>query len=135
MNFLPAKVVTESASLFVELKDGSRLLVPEAKRSIFASAAGRKVTFGIRPEAISGRRTGAGWAPLEARVELVEPLGSTNMVYFNIAGDTCCASLDSETSVSVGAVLPTSINMNQMHMFDNTDERSIAYDKIRRPSS
>jgi len=125
MNFLPAKLVVEGTSLFVELKDGTRLAIPEARRSRFASAGGKDVTFGIRPEAISGSQERPGWVPFHANVELVEPLGSTNMVYFNVAGDICCASLDSEIPVTAGAMLPVSINMNQMHLFDRETEHSL----------
>lgn len=135
MNFLPARVVTEGAGLVVQLQDGSRLPVPESRTLAFASAAGRNVIFGIRPEAISHRQERAGWANFEAMVELVEPLGSTNMVYFDVAGDTCCASLDSEFPVSAGNMLPVSINMNQMHLFDADTEISFAFDRALRSSS
>lgn len=96
MNFLPAKLVVEGRSIFVELKDRTRLAIPEARRSGFASASGKDLTFGIRPEAISGSQERPGWVSFHANVELVEPLGSTNVVYFNVDGDICCACLDSE---------------------------------------
>ncbi len=127
MNFLPAAVVSENGKLLVQLKDGSRLAIPENKVPSFAPATGRDVTFGIRPEAISGRQDRPGWTPFDAKVELVEPLGSTNMVYFNVAGETCCASLDSEIPAMPGASLPVSINMNQMHLFDIETERSLSH--------
>jgi multiple sugar transport system ATP-binding protein len=125
MNFLPVRVVTEGATLLVQLRDGSRLPVPESMKSAVASAAGRDVTLGIRPEAIFHRQERAGWANFEAKIGHVEPLGSTKVVYFDIAGDTCCASLDSSVQATPREMLPISFNMNRMHLFDTETEHSM----------
>ena len=126
MNFLPAQLVAEGEALFVVLENGMRLAVPTSKIDIFRQHAGRRVTFGIRPESISSRQERAGWMAIDALVDLVEPLGSTTMVYFNLGSTGICASIDPDISLKAGAIMPLSINMNQMHLFDCDTERSLA---------
>ncbi|PJI38191.1 MAG: sugar ABC transporter ATP-binding protein [Rhizobium sp.] len=126
MNFLPARLVAEGDDLFVLLESGARLLVPPARAATFRRHAGSEVTFGIRPESIAGRQDRPGWMPLDAPVDLVEPLGATTMVYFNVGRNGICASVEPETTLKSGTIVPLSVNMNQMHLFDRETERSLA---------
>jgi multiple sugar transport system ATP-binding protein len=126
MNFLPAQLIADGEELFVVLESGIRLRVPAARAAVFRPHAGRQVTFGIRPESISSRQDRAGWMPLDAPVDLVEPLGATTMVYFNIGANGVCASIEPDTALRAGTIMPLSINMNQMHLFDCDTERSLA---------
>src|SRR5262245_35910601 len=117
MNFLLARLVVESDKLFVELEEGIRLAVPEAKAAIYRPHAGKAVTLGIRPESISGRQDRPGWVPFDAAVDLVEPLGATTMIYFNVGRTGVSASVEPDTAPKTGSTVPLSINMNQMHLF------------------
>ncbi|MFB9948615.1 ABC transporter ATP-binding protein [Rhizobium puerariae] len=126
MNFMPARLEAGGDDLSVVLEDGTRLAVPPARATVFRRHAGRDVTFGIRPEAISGRQERPDWVPFDAPVDLVEPLGATTMVYFNIGGSGICASVEPDAILKAGTTVPLSINMNQMHLFDLKSERSLA---------
>ncbi|MCM2403401.1 sn-glycerol-3-phosphate ABC transporter ATP-binding protein UgpC [Rhizobium sp. S153] len=126
MNFLPARLEAEGDGLAVVLEDGVRLAVPPEKANVFRSHAGKAVTFGIRPESISARQERQGWVPFDAPVDLVEQLGATTMIYFNIAGTGICASIEPDAGPKAGTKVPLSINLNQMHLFDVETERSLA---------
>ncbi|WP_420963490.1 ABC transporter ATP-binding protein [Brucella sp. IR073] len=126
MNFLPARLEAEGGALFVVLEDGTRLAVPPAKAAAYRSHVGKEIVFGIRPEAISARQDRQGWEPFDAAADLVEPLGATTMVYFNVGKSAICASIDPETAPKAGATVPLSVNMNQMHVFDRESELSLA---------
>jgi multiple sugar transport system ATP-binding protein len=115
----------EGDALFVVLEEGARLAVPPAKAAAYRSHAGKEIIFGIRPEAISARQDRPGWEPFDAAADLVEPLGATMMVYFNIGKTGICASIDPETAPKAGVVVPLSFNMNQMHLFDVVTERAL----------
>ncbi|TPW28759.1 sn-glycerol-3-phosphate ABC transporter ATP-binding protein UgpC [Martelella alba] len=128
MNFLPARLEEVGGALFVVLDDGTRLRVPDEKAARFRPHAGRAVTFGIRPENIAIRQDRPGFEPFEAAVDLVEPLGATTMIYFNVANEGICASIEPEGSLRAGTEVPLSVNMNQMHLFDVETERSLALD-------
>ncbi|MBS1164470.1 MAG: transporter-like protein [Proteobacteria bacterium] len=125
MNFLPARLVAEGDALHILLDDGTRLAVPAARAATLGRHAGTAVTFGIRPESIGPRQDRPGWAPLDAAIDLVEPLGATTMIYFNTGSSSLCASLNSEGAPKAGMTMPLSINMTQMHLFDPQTERSL----------
>jgi len=118
MNFLPAHLVSSRGGVAVALADGAELLVPDARVNEYARHAGKSVIFGIRPESISHRQQRPGFADVEARIDLVEPLGPETMVYFSIGDANLCARIDPESGPKPQTAMPLSFNMNQMHLFD-----------------
>ncbi|WP_313617370.1 sn-glycerol-3-phosphate ABC transporter ATP-binding protein UgpC [Agrobacterium sp.] len=126
MNFMEAKLEAEKDGLCVVLEDGKRLSVPAEKVARYAAHAGMPVTFGIRPESISARQERPGYVSLDATIDLVEPLGASTMVYFNLGSASLCASIEPQDGLRAGAVMPFSLNMNQMHLFDAETGRSLA---------
>ncbi|WP_152048652.1 ABC transporter ATP-binding protein [Aureimonas psammosilenae] len=125
MNILPARLEAAGDALVLVLADGSRVSVPAERRARYAPHAGREVDFGIRPEAIVVRSERAAGATIEARVDLIEPLGASTMIYFDIAGQTLCASIDPETAPSAGTLMPLAFDMQRMHLFSRDTGRSL----------
>jgi multiple sugar transport system ATP-binding protein len=74
MNFLAAEVAADGAGPVVNLSGGSLPADPTA-----AALAGRKLVLGIRAEAIEVERAPADGL-IEAKVIVVEPLGSHNLL-------------------------------------------------------
>ncbi|OQP86726.1 sugar ABC transporter ATP-binding protein [Rhizobium rhizosphaerae] len=126
MNFLDGRLEQGAEGLGVRLADGTRLAVPPARAAAYAAGAGQPVVLGIRPEALSIRNDRPGFSPLDAAVDLVEPLGPSTMVYFTHGGASLCASIDPEAAPQAGRMLPLSVNMNQMHLFDAVTGRALA---------
>ncbi|KQS78892.1 sugar ABC transporter ATP-binding protein [Rhizobium sp. Leaf384] len=118
MNFLDARLAEVEGHLMVRLDGGADLPVPRERAAIYADHIGRPVTLGIRPEALSAEQLRPGYVPLTARIDLVEPLGPSTMIYFDIGKTTLCASIDPEAGAKAGEEIVLSVNMNQMHLFD-----------------
>ena len=126
MNMLKAKLEGEGDGLVVVLEDGSRLVVPAARAEAYRPHAGTAVIFGIRPESISSLPPRPGYQALDAKIDLVEPLGPLTMVYFNIGAAALCASIEPESEPKPQTTMTLSFNMNQMHLFDPESGRSLA---------
>ncbi|MBO1041357.1 ABC transporter ATP-binding protein [Brucella pituitosa] len=126
MNFLPARIENKNEDMQVILADGTRLHVPPLKASQFGPQQDCDVVLGIRPESISANDDRPGWVSLEVMVDLVEPLGATTMVYFTVAGEGICASLNPETAPKAGTSVKLSFNLNQIHLFSKQSGFSLA---------
>jgi multiple sugar transport system ATP-binding protein len=125
MNFLPARLASSADQLVVELADGNVLIVPAERRSAYAAFVGKEVIFGIRPESISALQERDGFATLNVRIDLVEPLGPETMVYFDVGDASLCANIDPESNPLPQTSMPLSFNMRQMHLFDPEGGRTI----------
>ena len=77
------------------------------------------ILYGIRPEKMLTN----GDIKIEIKPELVEMLGSEQIVYFNIGQKKCCAKLP--TDYQIGQTLVLSINPNDMYKFDKETGKRI----------
>jgi multiple sugar transport system ATP-binding protein len=126
MNFLTARLEADGDGLVVILGEGSRLAVPPSRLADYRGHAGKSVVFGIRPESISSLEPRPGFETIEAKIDLVEPLGPQTMVYFNIGPVNLCASVEPESDPRPQTTMPLSFNMNRMHLFDSASGKSLA---------
>src|SRR5215469_15179387 len=95
MNFFQeAKVVAEGEAVKIVLEGIGQVQVPPLYEGPAREAAGKNLTFGIRPEHLSdasllnGANVGSS---VEGTVEVVEHLGSELQVYVNTSGKTTIA--------------------------------------------
>ncbi len=115
MNFAPAKVSADSASVVIAGLT-VRLGYPRA------SASGRDVTFGVRPEDIS-----VG-GDIEARVVVVEPLGAETLVTlaFGVGSSIeMVTRVSADTKLKMGDTIKVTINPAKTHLFDLKSEMAI----------
>ena len=103
-----------------------RVPVPEERAADYRPHVGKAVVFGIRRDSISNRQERPGFAEIQAKIDLVEPLGPQTMVYFTVGDRGLCACIDPESSPRPNSTMSLSFNMNQMHMFDPKTGRSLA---------
>jgi len=126
MNLLAVDLRLQGERLVVRLHDGCDLPVPDTRFADYSRHAGKPVVLGIRPESITERQSRQGCADYEAKIDLVEPLGSESMVYFRIADASVCARVGAHASPRPLSGMPLSFNMEQMHLFDAETGRSLA---------
>jgi multiple sugar transport system ATP-binding protein len=85
-------------------------------------AAGRNLTFGIRPvhleDAALVGANGATQSSIEATIDVVENLGNELQVYFTSGDKTGVATLDTRSRVAVGNKVKLYVNSDQIHLFD-----------------
>jgi multiple sugar transport system ATP-binding protein len=121
MNFLKGQL-TQAAGGGVIFSDGGGItvpLIPELAQRV-TSAVGKPVLLGIRPEMICDAAS-ARWpntTKLEARVDVVEALGDTKVVYFSTAKNTFIGKLEGHVSVHVGEKMNVGFNGAKLHIFN-----------------
>jgi multiple sugar transport system ATP-binding protein len=142
----PRELYAQPANLFVatfmgspamntmngELEDGGaavrtplgRLALPPALAAAArAHDGGRTVVVGVRPEAFAERADAAdGLAPVGARVELVESVGSDVYAYLAAGASSLVARLSAASGVRVGDELRLGLDVGQLHLFGADEE-------------
>jgi multiple sugar transport system ATP-binding protein len=125
INMLSAMLEADGASLS---GDGFRLPVPQSLRAVTAGKGGRKLKVGIRPDHLlqSGAVTRGESAQVQARVELVEPLGNELIVHGRLGENPLVFRLPPQHTLEPGATLPVSVELESMHLFDAETERRLS---------
>jgi multiple sugar transport system ATP-binding protein len=103
-------------------------LPPKFKDSL-APYAGRKLTFGIRPEDIydTGTRAPNGneLQEVKAKVEVVEPMGSEIYLYVTTGTTPFIARCEPHTHAEVDETKALTLDLNKAHFFDPQTEKAI----------
>ncbi|MES2531196.1 MAG: sn-glycerol-3-phosphate ABC transporter ATP-binding protein UgpC [Pseudomonadota bacterium] len=128
MNFLPCALSQAGDGLMLRLPDGQTLPVPASRLTRYAAHAGAGLELGLRPEHLTdvgaeGLRADA--ATLNARVEVVEPMGSETLLHVRIGEVLVTAKFDAELDVVPGETVQLAANLNHMHLIDKESGRVI----------
>ncbi len=117
MSFLPCHLEAEGDALYARGASFS-VRIPDQRRAILNAikADHAAVTLGVRPEDILLHADAAGSIP--AVVDVVEPLGSENVLYLTCEGERLTARASAESTVAMGDAIALGINANRMHLFD-----------------
>lgn len=123
MNFFPgAKIASGDGATYIVLEGIGRVAVPELYAGQARDAAGKNLTFGIRPSHLEDASLvsgdGSHASTIDATVDVVENLGNELQVYFTTAGKTGIATLDHRSRVSVGNKVKLYVDSDQIHLFD-----------------
>ena len=106
----------------LESADGLRLVlddrvaVPLPDAGVPASWLGRRVVLGVRPEHLLPAGEG-----LEARVDVVEPVGSEAFLHLDFAGRTLVSRLPPQALPAPGTVLHLRADPAHLHFFEPDD--------------
>ncbi len=119
MNFMAAQVF-DDGGLKVRLSDGQVLPIPPQRFNRYAAYKDRAMTIGLRPEHITEQHDveKPGVAPLNATVDVLEPMGMETLVHFFMGSDPITARVDPATPASPNVSIPLAANMNQMHLIE-----------------
>jgi multiple sugar transport system ATP-binding protein len=155
MNFMPATVEDETVRL--PLGD---VRLPDELRARVSGMRGRQLLAGIRPEnfedaALTGEARGRG-STFQARIEVLESMGSELYAHFSVASDEqiesqelrelaedagggevpmageegrIVARLDPRSGVRQGADAELWVDATKLHLFDPDDGRNLTTDK------
>ena len=121
MNFIPCTLEQNAAALSVRLAGGVSFPVPESRLQRYRPMAGKSLIFGLRPEHITEPRGEARGSFSEFTItpDVVEPMGTEAMVFFNLGGVAVSGRVDSSSSVpAAGEKLRLVANMAHMHLID-----------------
>ncbi|AUG53090.1 ABC transporter ATP-binding protein [Thalassospira marina] len=130
MNFINAHLIEENGRIAVTFDNGGQNVVlplqddcPESYRAWI----GKDVVFGIRPEALTHKRTGSDqpgsqYVNFDAKVEVIEPTGADTMTVINLGGKEIVARVRPDRATNPGEMMTFSADMNQISLFDPTTE-------------
>ncbi|HBU96902.1 ABC transporter ATP-binding protein [Thalassospira lucentensis] len=132
MNFMDATLRDENGTLSVHIdREGSPISLPlfEAPES-YRAYTGKKVVFGIRPEALTHKRSSSDSADsqyvnFDSKVEVIEPTGADTMTVIEIAGKEIVARVRPDRAPTPGESMTFSADMSQISLFDPDSELRI----------
>ncbi|HHF09251.1 MAG TPA: sn-glycerol-3-phosphate ABC transporter ATP-binding protein UgpC [Candidatus Atribacteria bacterium] len=129
MNFLDVTLKKDGNSLILD-GQSFKITVPEEYRAALEPYVNKEVTFGIRPQdiydlAVSKEMLRQDGNIIDATVDVVEPLGSEQIVYLTCGTHTIVAVFDMQTHVDVGDTMKTVVDTDKMHVFDTDTEKAI----------
>ena len=130
MNFLPnAKVTSEGSATSVVLEGLGRVAVPQIYAERARAAAGKNLTFGIRPvhleDASIIAEHGEVNSAIDASVDVVENLGNELQVYLTAGGKNIVATLDPRSRITAGNKVRLFVDSDQIHLFDTDTGEAI----------
>jgi multiple sugar transport system ATP-binding protein len=117
MSFLPCRLESDDGALYARGPSFS-VRIPDERRPVLDAANARSATLGVRPEDISLHADDAG--SIAAVVDVVEPLGSEQVLYFTCDGERVTARASAEAVIASGDAIALGINAKRMHLFDGT---------------
>jgi multiple sugar transport system ATP-binding protein len=126
MNFVPCRLEPQGQSLSLRLGEDIVLPVPPERASRYlAHAQNGKLELGIRPEHLTEARgeLQPGVAPLQAKLDVTEPMGMETFVYFDLAGAPACGRVSPNAGAQDGGMLPMAVDLNNMHLIDAASGR------------
>jgi len=128
MNFVDAELKFENGSVYVDA--GSfRLAVPADRAEKVRQLGERDVVFGIRPEDIYDRALSLVEAhesnTVETMVDVIEPMGSSVVLYLTVGDHSLVASVDADTQAKDLEPLTAVFDMDKAHLFDKETEAAL----------
>jgi multiple sugar transport system ATP-binding protein len=129
MTVLPGHVAGGAPPEFRTTSGALAFPLAGALAARLAPYAGRAVLLGIRPEAVAlarGPGRGGPTAPLSARVDAIELLGSEALVTVRAADVELTARIDAQDLPAVGATIDLTVALDRLHPFDAETEEAIA---------
>jgi multiple sugar transport system ATP-binding protein len=126
MNFFDVRLNGERGALFIE-SENFRLAVADRLQDRFVRARDRELILGIRPEHIYDKHVKGeftGGEPLEATVEVVEPIGSQVILLASCGSENLTAYVDPQTRAKPNTPIQFVVDTNRLHLFDKQTEKA-----------
>jgi multiple sugar transport system ATP-binding protein len=120
MNFLPSRLEQNGDGVKLRLSETLTFPMPPSRVERYRPAAGKELTFGLRPEHITEPR-GENRDPrceFTVTLDVVEPMGMETMVFFTINGTEICARVEPSAATGPGQPMRLYANLNHMHLID-----------------
>ncbi len=129
MNFINATVEKKDDGVYLIFgKNSIKLPEDKAKALEGTDYFGKEVVLGIRPEAVHDEEEFIKKMPegiVEAKVEVIEMLGSETFLYLYIDDIACTARVAARTKSRAGDVIKVAFDTSRIHLFDKETEKAI----------
>jgi multiple sugar transport system ATP-binding protein len=106
---------------------GLALPVPGKLRAALAGRGGARVVAGLRPEHVlaPGREPRGESVPLDATIEIAEPLGDEVVVHARVGEAALVFKQDPHRDAVVGQTVQVRIELDALHLFDAATEQRL----------
>ena len=132
MNLIPATIEANGNALAVKLDRGERAPIAlglNGSPNGLAAYQGKKVVFGIRPEALTdpdgADRNASSIVTADCHIEVVEPAGSDTFAVTHLGGEEVVARLRADANVKPGQSTPLAFNLTKSVFFDPETQQRI----------
>jgi multiple sugar transport system ATP-binding protein len=125
MNFVTAHL-TGAGDATTLTGPGLEVPVPERFRSHVAGWTGKEVVVGLRPEHLDVQAPAGRSGTLKGRADVVEYLGSQELIHVDAEGHDIVALVDSENRVRVDDVMSLHVELDKVHIFDPESGLSVS---------
>ena len=121
MNFIDSKLIKEGNDYYID-GESFRVKAPKAFQSHIQNYLGKEVIFGIRPEDFYDKHLSTSathFNTIEAKVEVIEPLGAEINIYLVCGKHSLVAKMDTPShELHVDQTMEVVIDMKKTHLFD-----------------
>jgi multiple sugar transport system ATP-binding protein len=129
MNFINVKIEKAGDGIHLKFSEND-IKLPEgkAKKLEGTDYIGKDVVMGIRPESMHDEAAFLESMPdsiVNAKVEVVEMLGSETLLHMFIDDISCTARVNPRTKTRSGDTIKIAIDTNRVHLFDKETEKTI----------
>jgi len=131
MNFISGRVEEETGQLYFN-EGSARIQLPPWAQGAMESVSGREAVFGVRPEDIT---IGADSGPVQAKVNVVEPLGDEMIVYLSTSYHDLVCKAPARQRVAVDDTVTLGFDIAKAHLFDPETEHNVSLTHRGRPEA
>ncbi len=128
MNFMTGKVIKKNGGLYFD-EGNFTVKILESVYSRLDPYIEKEIIFGIRPENIYDKLFASNATPdntLNALCDVMETMGSENHLYLSTNKHTMVAVVDASNKPSIGSMVEVVFDMEKVHFFDPSTEKTIA---------
>lgn len=127
MNFFPCHLSQKGGQLKLVLTEDIVISVPKERHPSYARYIDKEVILGIRPEhfSLAEHQSPNGEDIILGRVNVLEPLGSGTLVFFEVGSTEVVASLPPLTGIRPEDMLSFKVNVNNILLFDKATDKRI----------
>jgi ABC-type sugar transport system ATPase subunit len=125
MNFIDGTLKEGREGAFIETS-GFRYDVTDLVRRMTTRPEGVEVSIGARPEYVEVSKDKKGGEWIRCKCSLVEPLGSRNLLFLEVGGQTFTAKTSMDLAVAEGESVWFNLPLQRIHIYDNKTGKMIA---------
>ncbi|MDP6358710.1 MAG: sn-glycerol-3-phosphate ABC transporter ATP-binding protein UgpC [Planctomycetota bacterium] len=121
MNFIEGELQSENGTIWFQ-SSNARLAMPDNYKESLEAASGKKASLGVRPEGLHeiGSNEAEEGTTFKATADVLEPLGDQTVVYLSVGESELIARLDAHSKVGLNDEVEMVVNMQKVHVFDET---------------
>lgn len=123
MNLINAELIEVEGKVYAKIED-TKIEIDREKAKKVKKYIGKKIIFGIRPEAIEAVKNGG----VEGNISVVEQMGNEEYLYFTLGNQEwiCRMNIEDITEFRQKGLYNFKFNTNKCHIFDIETEENVS---------